>query len=168
MSRNDERMYKAISLVEAGKDKRVVSEELDISYSTVVRWCKEYQTAKIDGTIDKLLDLDKLIIAQAGALMALPGAEETINGKVEVLTKGLSGLDKLQVDLQSSATAINSRIKSLVMSSESTSELSELTDCLCALQNAFFNSKGVQVNIQNNVDGSSKYGSFLNDKPTHN
>ena len=69
MARDETKMYQAISRIENGEDKRTVAEDLDIGYATVIRWYKEYKDAKLNGTLDQLLDMDKLILATAGQLL---------------------------------------------------------------------------------------------------
>ena len=170
MARDETKMYQAISRIENGEDKRTVAEDLDIGYATVIRWYKEYKDAKLNGTLDQLLDMDKLILATAGQLLESGAMQEQLDEGVERVSKGANALSKLQDDFVLTASAINAQIKSRLLSIEHTSELMELTECLVELQNAFFNKNMTQVNVQNNYDSQSgsKYGTFLNDKPTHN
>lgn len=167
MSRDDHKMYQAISRVENGEDKKDVAEDLDVSYGSVLRWHREYKEAKTAGTLEKLLDIDKLILATAGQLTESGVMVEQIQEGVEQFKGKLSKLENLQEDFITTAAAANAQIKSRLLSIEHTSELLELTECLCTLQNAFFNKNTTQVNVQNNYDSGSKYKGFLSDKPTH-
>jgi len=83
----------------------------------------------------------------------------------EGVTNGIKGLDSLSGEFQRTAMHINNRIRTLSMSIEHVSELTDLTKALCELQSAFFNKQGVQVNIQNNNGGDSAYSEFLSDAP---
>lgn len=168
MSRDDHKMYQAISRIDNGEGKREVAEELGVSYGTVMRWYREYEHAKTNNTLDALLDMDKLILATAGQLLESGVMVDEVEEGVAQVKAKLNKLEVLQEDFILTAQAINVQIRSRVMSAEHTSELVELADALCSLQNSFFNKNSTQVNVQNNYSGTeSKYGGFLNDKPTH-
>lgn len=170
MARDEIKMYQAISRIENGEDKRTVADDLEVGYATVLRWHRDYKDAKLNGTLDQLLDMDKLILATAGQLLESGALPEQAAAGLDRVTSGVSALEKLQSDFITTAAAVNAQIKSRLLSVEHTSELMELTECLVELQNAFFNKNTTQVNVQNNYGGESgsKYGTFLNDKPTHN
>ena len=161
---SDDVQYAAVSRVDAGETPSSVADDLKIGKGTIVRWYAEYKDARLAGTLDKLYDSEKLLLAAAGQLTSQGGADaDWIKKKASEMNAGLKGLAKLDEDTQLSALAINQKIKSLIMSSESPSELADLTDCLCALRTAFF-AKGTQVNIQNVAGGSeSKYRTLIRD-----
>lgn len=156
--------YRAVSRLEAGEDPQTVAKVLDISYSTVLRWNREYKAAKEQGHLDKLLDIDKLILATAAEGLGLPA--EVVQPAVKELTTGIKGLNQLQESLQMTALYLVQQIKSRAASIDHTSELTELTGALCELQNAFFNKNSTQVNVQNNFGNpnQSRYGNMLSDK----
>ena len=79
----------------------------------------------------------------------------------------VSGLQVLDMTLQNTALNLANRINSMAMSAGGSDELVTLTDALCKLQNAFFNSNKVQVNVQNNIggEGGKTYSAFMGDKP---
>lgn len=157
MARSDEEFYIAVSRIENGEDADLVAVDVGVSKATVLRWKREYAEAKQTGTLSDLVDVDRMVIHKAGELLKLP---------VEGIAKKLDNHQKLNDELQIAALAIISQVKSTVLSSEHISELNEAAEIICNIQTAFF-AKGTQVNVQNNYDGSSKYGSFLDDKPSH-
>lgn len=163
--RNPEEFYTAIARLESGLQPQVVAEQLDVSYATVLRWRKEYESAKEANALDQLLDMDKLILATALANVEAP--LELKEKAVEEFGKKLDNLTLLRESTQSCAMYLVQQIKSHASRVEHISELSELTTSLCAIQNAFFNQNKTQVNIQNNLGAprESKYGTFLSDVP---
>lgn len=163
--RNPEVFYTAIARLEAGVQPQTVAEQLDVSYATVLRWRREYEAARDANTLDQLLDLDKLILASAAANIEAP--LELKEKAVEEFGKKLDNLALLRESTQACAMYLVQQIKSHASRVDHISELTELTDSLCAIQNAFFNQNKTQVNIQNNLGapGQSKYGTFLSDVP---
>lgn len=163
---NDTQKYKIISLLQREMQPKEIADDLDVSYGSVLKLRREFETAKLNGTVDALLDTSKMILTELGEQLSdLPISEEA----VEKLTKGLDGLEHLSGELQKTASTINTRVRSLIMSVDHLSELDIAADVLCKLQNAFFNKNSTQVNIQNNLGGSEggtpKYNQFLKDKP---
>lgn len=153
--------YKVISLLQQPTlTAHMIAEELDLSYSAVLRVEKEYNQAKLNGTLADLVDVDDMVTSSAAAVLDVDKAE---------LVEGLSGLERLSSDLQSTATQINSRVRSLVMSAEHMSDLETAADIICSLNTAFVNTKNTQVNVQNNFGGdnnaSSRYAAYLSDVP---
>lgn len=163
-SRDDKTYYAALARLENGETPQTVADGLDVSYATVLRWKREFQEAKDNGNLEKLVNLDSLILATAAAGLEAPMALK--DGAIANLTKSVSGLQVLQENMQTTALYLVQQIKTNASRIEHVSELVELTGALCSLQTAFFNSNKVQVNVQNNhgVDGS-KYGNFLSDTP---
>ncbi len=158
----DNTKYKIISLIESGHEAKDIADDLDVSYSAVLRIRKEFKEAKLNGDVAKLVDVDKLLIQQAADQLAIP------EHNVEEVTKGLSGLEVLSNDLQATASALNNKIRTLVVQAEHPSELQVYADILCNLQTSFVNKNMTQVNVQNNFGGEnqgSRYSQFLGDKP---
>lgn len=169
MPQTDEtKRYAAISRIENGEDKKVVADDLDVSYATVIRWYREFTSAKENGTLEQLFDLDSLLLATAGKLIEAGPLKDDVKKGIEAFKGKVATLQVLQEDMIVTAQAVNAQIKSRLLSVEHISELYELTECLCALQNAFFNKPVTQVNVQNNYESGSKYGGFLDDKPADN
>ncbi len=159
---------KCIVRLHEGDEPKVIASELEIPYSRVLRYRGELNTAIADGNLNKLLNMDEAAVALMSdeLVRSLPAelqpqAEENL----AAIGSGIKGLDRLSGELQLTATHLNSRIRTLSMSIEHVSELTELTKSLCELQNAFFNKQGVNVNIQNNSPGGSTYTEILSDKP---
>lgn len=158
----DKLKYKVISQLEAGIPPRDIADDLAVSYSSVVRIGAQLKEAKLNGTVAKLIDVDKLLIEQVG--------EQIPEADVNKLTKGLDGLEMLSCELQKTAVALNNQVKSMLLSSEHPSELQVYADIICQLQTSFINKNMTQVNVQNNFGNSDspKYTKFLGDKPGGN
>ncbi len=156
----DKIKYKVISLLEQDTPPRDISDQLDVSYSSVIRVRGELERAKENGTISQLIDSDKLLLEKVGEELGLQESADT-------LAKGMDGLERLSTELQKTALMLNTRINSLLMAVEHPSELQVYASVLCDLQKAFINTNAVQVNVQNNIgnDNAPKYTQFLSDKP---
>lgn len=151
--------YKVISLLDAGQEPRDIADELDVSYSSIVNLKNKLKQAKLNGTLNQLVDTDRLIIERAGEELKLDASH---------IVKGLDGLETLRDELQKSALAIVQQTKSLTLSVEHPSELQVYATIICDLQNAFFNKNQTQINVQNNIgsaSGAPRYTKFLSDKP---
>ena len=161
--RNEED-YRIFAKLQNGEVLRDIADDLNVSYSRVVRLNGEFKKAKQNNTIAELLDIGKLSEAVVAEKLAVPSLSEA-----KELTKGVEGLDRLNTDLQQSALVINTRVATLVANCSSAGELESLAEIVCKLNTAFINPKGTQVNIQNNVgggsDGTPKYTQFLGDAP---
>jgi len=162
---NDSQKYKVISLLQQNVEPKDIAEELDISYSAILRLRREFKEAKTNNTIDQLLDVDKVILSEVDDKLA---SLSDLGVNTKSLTNGVEGLETLGVQFQQTATLINTQVKSLIMSIDHMSELEIAADILCKLQTAFLNKNMTQVNVQNNFgsDGSPKYTQFLGDKPS--
>ena len=162
---NDKLKYTILSKLINGEAPKEIAEEVeDASYATVLRLRRELEEAKANDTVDKLLNLDK-----AAFDLVLEGVKsntiEGINESLSDIRTSVTAAEALQRDLQTTASILNTRVKSLSLSTDSVGELSMLADTLCALQNAFFNKNSTQVNVQNNYESAPSYGAFLSDKP---
>jgi len=156
---SEEKKYKALAKLNEGVDPKVIAADLETSYATILRWRREFDTAMEAGKLNELL-------AEDPEGMALLAAESTIDMPTDELIKGATGLQRLNSELQATAFKINERIRLEAMKIEHISELKDLTDCLCKLNDTFFNSKAVSVNVQNNyADNTPAYGEFLSDVP---
>lgn len=158
--RNDVEYYSAVSLMLQGVPPAEIAEQLEVSRSTVVRWYSEFKRHKDAGTLDKLVNLTDLAIVEAACNIELPELIQEAKLKV-------NGLQLLDTTLQNTALNLANRINSMAMSASGSEELVTLTDALCKIQTAFFNSNKVQVNVQNNIggDGGKPYSTFMGDKP---
>lgn len=164
--RDDKTYYAALARLENGESPQTIADTLGVSYASVLRWRREFAEAKDAGNLDKLIDMDSLILATAAAGIEAPQVmkEEAIAN----LTRSMSGLQMLQESMQTTALYLVQQIKSQASRVEHVSELVELSNGLCALNNSFFNSNKTQVNVQNNYTTpgeGGKYGNFLSDEP---
>lgn len=158
---NNELKYKVVSLLQQpALSAKMIADELDLSYSAVLRVEKEYEDAKLNNTLTELIDADT---------PTLMSAAEVLETDQVQLTAGLKGLDKLGEDFQVTASQINNRVRSLMMSCDHLSELETAAKIICQLNEAFVNPNKTQVNVQNNFGGennaSSRYAGLLSDTP---
>lgn len=155
---------KAFIALSQGKDIEEIADEMGVTYSTVVRYRKEYEVAETEGKLSAILSQDEALIRQIAE--GLP--EDVTSG--EFLGK-LQGLEKLNANTQVVAELLLVKLKTVISNSgvDDVTNLSVAARILCDLQNAFFNKNSVNVNVQNNnFDATtSKYGDFLSDKPNN-
>lgn len=158
-----------IAQLAAKIEPKIIAAELDVSYATVLRYKKDLEKAKLDNTLNELLDfsdpaeLDSVIEALQDSDPLLQVAD------AKTLTSGVQGLQRLDEELQRTAMHINQKLRSLSLSTDSIGDLKIITDSVCALHTAFVNSNKTQINVQQNfgANGEPKYGEFLSDKPPH-
>lgn len=160
--------YLIISRLANDEKPKDIAEALDVSYGKVLRVRSEFNQAKEAGTIDELVNmdqvmLDKLLNQAASDVPAELSA--AADDAVANVSKAKGVLDAFQGDLVVTATYVTTRIKSMASSVDHVAEIVDLSDALCKLQTAFFNSNKTQVNIQNNTGGGASYGEFLSDQP---
>ena len=152
---------KVFIAISQGDDVANITQKLNLGYSTVLKYKREYEDAKDEGSLDVILAQDAHVVREIAK--ELPFDASTVVDKIE-------GLDRLNVNLQASAQLILVKLKTVVagISTEDSGDLLTCTRVLCDLQNAFFNKNSVNVNVQNNnFEGKeeSAYGEFLSDKP---
>lgn len=149
-----------------GRTVKEIQADYDISYASALRLSNQFKTAVDEGTVDKLIDMDTAIWQQVKDTVTAPDELiERANDTLDQLSKDVQGLQRLDIELQNTASAVNRRLFNMIQSAKQPSELETITSCLCRIRDAFFNQKGVQVNIQNNVGGEA-YGDLLNDVPS--
>jgi fructosamine-3-kinase len=159
MTYDEETKYQALSRIHAGEMPVNVAKDMEIPLTTVLRWNKAMKEAKEEGGLNALVNLDKVVVNKV-----VEGIVETEPELVEAaknLTTQLDHAEKLRVELQTAALHIAAQAKSFGMKTEHTGDLLVITEVLCNLQNAFFNSNATQVNVQNNYG----YQEFLSDEP---
>lgn len=147
-----------IALQDSSKSALAISEELGINYGTVLKTKRKYEEALINGTVEQLINTDKILLNEVGKELSL--VTETEN-----LVKGLEGLERLQDDLQRTAININNKVNSLMLSVSDLSELEIAVDIIRKLNDSFFNKNFTQINVQNNMAETPKYTQFLGDAP---
>lgn len=151
----------ALALLHAGKEPNLVASHTKVPLATVYRWSKELSEAKLNGEVDKLLDLDRALLA--GVIDKTKNELPELAEAAGKLTNNISYADRLSSELQKTAMHLTQQARNFAMSADSASDLLIVTEVICDLQNAFFNSNSTQVNIQNNV--GTPYAGFLSDKP---
>lgn len=171
---SDELKYTVLSKLLSGESPSKITADIDeVPYSTILRWKRELDEARLNGSIADLINLDSALVGELiqqvkdNSPAELSDAVESSLGEVRKM-KNIG--DALQEDLQRTASQFNTKIRTLALSTTSISELQSLTTILVELQTAFFNKNQTQVNVQNNYgsQGDSKYGAFLSDKPGNN
>jgi hypothetical protein len=148
--------HEIYSALLTGKPTKEIAEELDVSYSYVLTLNRDLQKAKLENKLHELMDVDRVVIEQSVAHLG-----DEVKGTLEKI----DGLQKLNQELQATATRINTQLRSHIMSTDHISELAMCTEILCSLQQAFFGKSGVQINVQQNNNGAAKYNQFLSDAP---
>lgn len=164
----DNERYQIIASLEAGEHPDIISKRLEIPKAKVLRVKIEYDKAIVDGTLDKLIDVDQLVILNSARALkeATPSLSEAIDAVSSDLGQGLDRLRSLDEQLIATAIFANTRIRSTIATSSTTVEICDMVQALCKLREAFFNKNVTQVNIQNNLPNSGQvYGDFLSDKP---
>lgn len=160
---NDTQKYKVMSLLQQNIPPKDIAEDIDVSYGAVLKLKRQFEEARVNGTIDKLLSAKDLVLDIAEEVLSVIPAEEAV---VE-LTKGLTGIEHLSEQFQKTALILDTRVRTMLISITELHELETAVDILCKLQTAFVNKQMTQVNVQNNYgEGTPKYNQFLGDKPS--
>lgn len=154
---------RAFLMIHKGMSFEDIAEELEVTYTTVVNYSKDFKRAENEGKLDAIINQDMLVIQEIA---------ENLPVDATSVVKSLNGLDRLNNDIQHSAKLIINKLN-IVTSNVGPDDVMDLATCakiLCDLQNAFFNKNSVNLNVQNNnFDASqSTYGEFLSDKPPIN
>lgn len=165
----EQQKYTVISKLLNDETAKQISSSEDVPYATVLRLKRELDVAQANGTVQAMLDMDEVAFSavmdsldvNAPAVLA-----DQVHSSVAELTKMKSIGETLQDELQQTAQMFNKKLRTMVFSCQTASELDLLAQTLCELQSAFFNKSATQVNVQNNYgEGGRKYGNFLSDKP---
>lgn len=154
---------KAFILMNKDQSREQIADELELSISTVVKYEKDFEVAKIEGTLDKILNSDIAIVEEI--------AEYLPNDTTDIV-KELKGLDRLNTNMQNAAELILRKLTIVTnnVGPDDVVNLTMATEVLCKLQNAFFNKNSLNLNVQNNTFSGedSTYKEFLDDKPPIN
>jgi len=168
----DELKYNVISRLSAGDEPRAIAADLDVSLASVYTTKRELAKAKENGDLAQFLDMSKVMTSKVLDL-AGRGVPEVLEAEAAETLRELSNrknnADKLNDELTVTASTLLTQVTMRIGANESVAELSMLSDIVCDLQNAFFNKKQTQVNIQNNTtsaDGGG-YSEYLSDVPNH-
>ena len=161
---DDTQKYKVISKLQRDIPAKDIASELNVSYGGVLKLKREFDEARVNGTVDALINSQNVILDRVEEQLSdLPA----VKAEIAELAKGVAGLEHLSEELQQTALIINTRVRSLLLSIDHLSELEIAADVLCKLQTAFLNKNMTQVNVQNNYgdNDSPKYNQFLSDRP---
>lgn len=140
-----------------------LAEEFKVGESTIIRYKKQLEEAKLKGIINELIDVDRAVLLEAGDKLDLRAESNNI-------TKNIDGLEILKTSLQQTAEMINNKIQNkLVIAGDDINsvDLTNYTAIISQLQSAFFNKNSVAVNVQNNNFSGDKvkYNEYLEDIP---
>lgn len=163
MAISDQDKYNAMQMLANGKSATEIAKELDLSTSIVYRFKRELDEAKENGGIDTLIDLDRVVLGEV--IESVKENHPTLAESAEQLSSGVLSAQRLSEEMHATARHLTTRVKFMAASADTSSELLILSEVLCNLQNAFFNNKTTQVNVQNNYGGQSGYSEFLSDEP---
>jgi len=162
---DDQQKYRVISRLQNNDHAKDIAEDLDVSYGSVLKLRRDYEQAKMNGSIDSLINMDNVILNEVTTKLSDDGISEEA---IEEFAEKLKGLEHLSSVLQTTAQNINTKANSMLLSVEHVSELEIITDILCKLQTSFINKNMTQVNVQNNYSDNTtpKYNQFLGDNPS--
>jgi len=156
-----------IGRIAAGEDPAAIAEDMKISIATVIRWKNEVIKGIKENDVEILAGLDATVLTNlAGLAKGLAPVE--FEESIDRVVAGLSGLQRLQEAVTSTALVATTKLKQHIATTDSTSELVMLVESLGLLNKNFFHSQAPQINIQTNVNGENTktYGEFLSDVPT--
>ena len=142
-----------------GEEASLVASDMKITLTTVLRWKRDLKESKANGGMNTLVNMDRVVVGEV--LDKVVEANPDMVEAAGTLTKGLDYSERLSGELQKTALQIAAQAKSVAMMSDSATDLLVVTDIICQLQVAFFNSNSTQVNVQNNYG----YSEFLSDEP---
>lgn len=170
---NDHDRYKVMYLLNMNHEPKHISELVGISYSTVLRYKREYERAAEDNAITELLNMPDAVLQEVMEI-AQSRAPVVIDDELKSIAASVTGAQRLETHLQVTAETVSTRIRAMALTAEHAGELCDLAGALCAIQKAFFNPNQTQVLVQNNNNASptqekevaaDTYGELLNDKP---
>lgn len=150
----DQTKLEAISKIHAGAKLVDLVTELGVPYPKLLKWRKELKEAEETGTVSSLIDIEAVVVQeiadtiQQELLDIAPDEAEAIEGEVTSTVKGISGLQLLDKQIQTTAITLTRRIGELVDGRELDSrEILVLTEALTKVQTAFFNKPGISVHL---------------------
>lgn len=165
----DHEHYQIIASLEAGEAPDDISARLNVAKVKVLRTKSRYDKAILDGTLDKLVDMDRLVLVNAANATKdqMPSLGDAVHAVASEMSDGLDRLRKLDDSLIATALYANTRIRTALATADYTNDIETLVASLCRLRESFFNKNVTQVNIQNNLSnsGQAAYGEWLSDKP---
>lgn len=152
--------YKVLGRLHNNESFDSIANVVGIPLSTVIRWNKELKNAIRDGEIGTLVDMDRVVLGEVIEKVAEKQEMQESAGK---LIQSLNHSERLSQELQLTAIHLTTSAKLMATTAGHASELILLSEVICQLQSAFFNSNSTQINIQNN--NGTGYDEFLTDAP---
>ena len=162
--------YKIVSRLLNEDEPVAIAADLDVSVNKVRRLKRELSRAQADNKVQEFMNLEDAMFDELMEI-ANERAPDTIKDGVNEALMELKGvhslMDALSQDMVCTAKFLSGRIRVAAATTQHVSELEILTEALCNMQTAFFNSNTTQVNVQNNYgeQQGSTYGDLLDDKP---
>lgn len=143
-----------------------IAAKFGISLVKVTRIKNKYEEAVRNNTVDKLLNLDSMVLDKATSLLktelaSLDDNIESVATDIKNSSALLAGLDE---DLISTARIANNKLRVMISTADTAGELGMLIDSLATLRNSFFNKNVTTVAIQNNIGSAAQYD-FASDLP---
>lgn len=138
----------------------------DVSSIRITRIKAKYEEAVKNNTVDKLLQLDQVLLNTASAQLKaeLTSFDASIDAVAKQVKDSSVLLSNLDADLINTAHVANNKLRVFISSADTAGELSVLIDSLAALRNSFFNRPTTTVAIQNNM-GAVPPLDFSSDRP---
>ncbi len=139
----------------------------DVSSIRITRIKAKYEEAVKNNTVDKLLQLDQVLLNTASAQLKaeLTSFDASIDAVAKQVKDSSVLLSNLDADLINTAHVANNKLRVFISSADTAGELSVLIDSLAALRNSFFNRPTTTVAIQNNMGAAVPPLDFSSDRP---
>jgi len=163
--------YKIVSRLLNEDDPIAIAGELDVSVNKVRRLKRELSRAQQDNKVQEFMNIEDAMFDELMEIAkdrAPASIQDDVGGALTELKGVHSLMDALSQDMICTAKFLSGRIRVAAATTQHVSELEILSDALCSMQTAFFNSNTTQVNVQNVYGGAeqgSTYGDLLDDKP---
>lgn len=145
----------------------VIAAKYDISTIRVTRIKAKYEEAVKNNTVEKMLQLDQVLLSTATAQLKaeLTSFDASIDSVAKQMKDSSVLLTNLDADLINTAHIANNKLRVLISSADTAGELSVLIDSLATLRNSFFNRPTTTVAIQNNMGAAVPPLDFSSDRP---
>jgi len=142
---------KAFGKFKIGMTAREVSEDMNISYSKILRWKNELKTAEANNEVIDLLDVEQALISEIAEktkkdLEELGADTDALEGELEIARDKIDKYKLLNEKLNATAIKLTDKIDSMVSTNLEIKELQMLVAALSQLQTSFF-SKPTQVAV---------------------
>ncbi len=164
----DETKLRAISLISQEVPVREIAQKLEVSYSKVLNWRKEFNDRKEAKSMEGIIDMPSVILERAAKTISdeltelSPESSDAIEGEIMNLAKSVDGYKALSTEFQNTASTIAKKIDLMILAGAGPSELVMLTESLCSLQQAFFSTNVVNVNVLNAPGAGGAFSGFKN------